>query len=76
MKNMPIFSDSNTQTRVVQLCGAADQGQKVLGFDPSAADADLAWNFSLSARAGIVLGHNDSWGTYQSKQPTGALTIQ
>jgi len=33
-------------------------------------------NFSISAQAGIVLGDNDRWGTYQSQQSTGALTIQ
>jgi hypothetical protein len=76
VKNMPIFSDSNTQAVSFKCETKLTKGKHYWVLIVAPPDADVAWNFSLSARAGIVLGHNDSWGTYQSKQPTGALTIQ
>jgi hypothetical protein len=76
VKNMPIFSDSNTQVVSFNCAAQLTKGKKYWVLMVAPPDADLAWNFSLSAQAGIVLGHNDSWGTYQSKQPAGALTIQ
>jgi hypothetical protein len=76
VKNMPIFSDTTTQVVSFTCAAQLTKGKKywVLILPPP--DADLAWNFSISAMAGIVLGDNDRWGAYQSQQPTGALTIQ
>ena len=76
VKNMPIFSDSNTQVVSFSCAAQLTKGKKYWVLIVAPPDADLAWNFSISAQAGIVLGDNDRWGTYQSKQPTGALTIQ
>jgi hypothetical protein len=76
VKNMPIFSDSNTQVVSFGCAAQLTKGKKYWVLIVAPPDADLAWNFSISAQAGIVLGDNDRWGTYQSKQPTGALTIQ
>ena len=76
VKNMPIFSDSNTQVVSFNCAAQLTKGKKYWVLIVAPPDADLAWNFSISAQAGIVLGHNDSWGSYQTKQPTGALTIQ
>jgi hypothetical protein len=76
VKNMPIFSDSNTQVVSFGCAAQLTKGKKYWVLIVAPPDADLAWNFSISAQAGIVLGDNDRWGTYQSKQPIGALTIQ
>jgi hypothetical protein len=76
VKNMPIFSDSNTQVVSFNCAAQLTKGQKYWVLIQPPAKSDLAWNFSNSAQGGIVLGHNDSWGTYQSRQSTGALTIQ
>jgi hypothetical protein len=76
VKNMPIFSDSNTQVVSFNCAAQLTKGNKYWVLIVAPPDADLAWNFSVSARAGIVLGDNDRWGTYQSQQPVGALTIQ
>jgi len=76
VKNMPIFSDSNTQVVSFNCAAQLTKGKKYWVLIVAPPDADLAWNFSISAQAGIVLGDNDRWGTYQSQQSTGALTIQ
>jgi hypothetical protein len=76
VKNMPIFSDTNTQVVSFKCAAKLTKGKKYWVLILAPPDADLAWNFSFSAQAGIVLGDNDRWGTYQSKQPTGALIIQ
>jgi hypothetical protein len=76
VKNMPIFSDTNTQVVSFNCAAQLTKGKKywVLILPPP--DAELAWNFSISAMGGIALGDNDRWGAYQSQQSTGALTIQ
>ena len=76
VKNMPIFSDTTTQLVSFKCTAKLTKGKNywVLILPPP--DADLAWNFSSSALAGIVLGDNDRWGAYQSQQPIGALRIQ
>jgi hypothetical protein len=76
VKNMPIFSDINTQVVSFQCTAQLTKGKKYWVLILAPPDADLAWNFSVSALAGIVLGDNDRWGAYQNQQPTGALTIQ
>jgi hypothetical protein len=76
VKNMPIFSDTNTQMVSFSCVAKLTKGKNYWVFIQSPANSELAWNYSISARAGIVLGENDSWGTYQSQQSTGALTIQ
>jgi hypothetical protein len=76
VKNMPIFSDTNTQVVSFKCSTKLTKGKNYWVLIQPPAKSDLAWNFSNSAQAGIMLGDNDSWGTYQSQQPTGALTIQ
>jgi hypothetical protein len=73
---MPIFSDSNRQVVSFNCAAQLTKGKKYWVLIQPPVKSDLAWNFSNSAQAGIVLGHNDTWGTYQSRQSTGALTIQ
>jgi hypothetical protein len=76
VKNMPIFSDTTTQVVSFACAAQLTKGKKYWVLIQPPAKSDLAWNFSNSALAGIVLGDNDSWGAYQSQQSTGALTIQ
>jgi hypothetical protein len=76
VKNMPIFSDTNSQVVSFNCAVTLTKGKKYWVLIVAPPDADLAWNFSSSAQAGIVLGHNDRWGAYQSHNSTGALTIQ
>jgi hypothetical protein len=76
VRNMPIFSDSNTQVVSFNCAAQLTKGKKYWVLILAPPDADLAWNFSLSAMGGIVLGDNDKWGAYQNPQSTGALTIQ
>jgi len=76
VKNMPIFSDTNSQVVSFNCAATLTKGKKYWVLIVAPPDADLAWNFSSSAQAGIVLGHNDRWGAYQSHNSTGALTIQ
>jgi hypothetical protein len=76
VKNMPVFSDTNTQVVSFTCVANLTKGKNYWLSIQSPANSDLAWSYSNSARAGIVLGENDSWGAYQSQQPTGALTIQ
>jgi hypothetical protein len=74
--NMPIFSDTNTQVVSFKCVANLTKGKNYWISIQSPANSELSWNYSNSARAGVVLGENDRWGTYQSRQPTGALTIQ
>jgi hypothetical protein len=76
VKNMPIFSDTNTQVVSFNCAAQLTKGKKYWVLIIGPPDADLAWSFSVSALGGIALGDNDRWGAYQSQQPTGALTIQ
>ena len=70
------FPDTNSQVVSFNCAATLTKGKKYWVLIVAPPDADLAWNFSSSAQAGIVLGHNDRWGAYQSHNSTGALTIQ
>jgi hypothetical protein len=76
VKNMPIFSDTTTQVVSFNCVVKLTKGKNYWVLIESPANSDLAWNYSNSADGGTVLGENDRWDTYQSSQPTGALTIQ
>ena len=76
VKNMPIFSDTTTQVVSFQCVAKLTKGKNYWILIQAPPASDLAWNFSLSANAGIVLGQNDTWGSYTTQQPTGALTVQ
>ena len=76
VKNMPFFSDTNTQVVSFKCTAKLTKGNRYWVLIQPPAKSDLAWNFSNSAQGGIVLGDNDSWGAYQTQQSTGALTIQ
>jgi hypothetical protein len=76
VRNMPNFSDTNTQVVSFNCAAKLTKGKNYWIFIQSPVNSELAWNYSNSARAGIVLGENDSWQSYQNQQSTGALTIQ
>ena len=70
VKNMPFFSDTNTQ--VVSSPDCATQlttGKKywVLILPPP--DSEFAWNFSISAMGGIVLGDTASGALIKANNP-------
>jgi hypothetical protein len=73
---MPIFSDTSTQVVSFKCVTNLTKGKNYWVSIQAPSKSDLSWNYSNSALAGIVLGENDRWGTYQSPQPIGALTIQ
>ena len=76
VKNMPIFSDTNSQVVSFNCVAKLTKGKNYWVSVLSPANSDLAWNYSSSARAAIVLGENDRWDALQTQQSTGALTIQ
>ena len=76
VKNMPIFSDTNSQVVSFNCAAQLTKGKKYWVLIVAPPQGELAWNLSNSARAGLVLGLDDKWGAYQTGQSTGALTIQ
>ena len=76
IKNLPVFGQSSSQMVGFKCAVTLKKGKSYWVFVQAPANTWLAWNLSNSGTGGLVEGTDDVWGSYNSGQPVGALTIK
>jgi len=76
VKDIPNLGSTSTKVVSIKCVAKLTKGKPYWVFIQSEANSWEGWNYSNSATGGFVEGTNDTWGSYYSGQPVGALTIK